>query len=126
LWRVFWDRYLQTVCLGMASNLIFLISASWAARIIGVSHWRPAYFSVSCFGFLSQDFSFPFYYAACSTHSCLPLSIALANTAWHASRFFPILIGFQDFQLGSGVKIWTWIFTVTLGIFIILKLHSPT
>jgi hypothetical protein len=36
------DRVSWTVCPGWLLNTIFLISASWVARIIGVSHWRPA------------------------------------------------------------------------------------
>jgi hypothetical protein len=38
----FWDRVLQTICPGWLWTIIFLISASWVARIIGVSHWHPA------------------------------------------------------------------------------------
>jgi hypothetical protein len=35
LWWVFWDRVSLTICLGLASNL--LISASWVAKILGMS-----------------------------------------------------------------------------------------
>jgi hypothetical protein len=35
----FWDRVSWTVCLGWLGTLILLISASWVARITGVSHW---------------------------------------------------------------------------------------
>jgi hypothetical protein len=37
---------LWTVCLGWFWIMILLISASWVARITGVSHWYPAYYSV--------------------------------------------------------------------------------
>jgi hypothetical protein len=40
---VFWDRVLQTICLGWPWTTILLISASWVARITGVSHQRPAF-----------------------------------------------------------------------------------
>jgi hypothetical protein len=42
LWRDFQDRVSQTICLGLAFNSILLISASWVARIIAVSHWHLA------------------------------------------------------------------------------------
>jgi hypothetical protein len=42
LWRVFQDRVLQTVCPGWFPTEILLISASWVARITGVSHRHPA------------------------------------------------------------------------------------
>jgi hypothetical protein len=48
LWRVFQARVLRTICLGWLWTSILLISASWVARIIGVSHRHPAisfYFS---------------------------------------------------------------------------------
>jgi hypothetical protein len=38
----FWDKVLWTICLGWLWTMIFLISASWVARITGVSHWHPA------------------------------------------------------------------------------------
>jgi hypothetical protein len=38
----FWDRVLQTISLGLALNHDPPISASWVARIIGVSHQHPA------------------------------------------------------------------------------------
>jgi hypothetical protein len=38
----FWDRVLWTVCLGWLWTTILLISASWVARITGVSHGCPA------------------------------------------------------------------------------------
>jgi hypothetical protein len=39
LWGIFWDRILQTICPGWLWTSILLISASWVARITGVSHW---------------------------------------------------------------------------------------
>jgi hypothetical protein len=36
----FFEIVLQTICPGLA---ILLVSASWVARITGVSHWCPAY-----------------------------------------------------------------------------------
>jgi hypothetical protein len=39
LWRIFWDRVSWTICLGWFRTAILLVSASWVARIIGVSHW---------------------------------------------------------------------------------------
>jgi hypothetical protein len=38
----FWDRVLQTICLGWLWTVILLISTSWVARIIGVSHQHVA------------------------------------------------------------------------------------
>jgi hypothetical protein len=40
--RYFWDRVLITICPGWLRAVIFLISASHVARIIGVSHWHLA------------------------------------------------------------------------------------
>jgi hypothetical protein len=34
----------RTICQGWLWTAIFLISASWVAKITGVSHWRPAIF----------------------------------------------------------------------------------
>jgi hypothetical protein len=39
----FWDRVLWTICPGkIVQTVILLISASWVARITGVSHQHPA------------------------------------------------------------------------------------
>jgi hypothetical protein len=38
LWKVLWDRVWRTICLGWLWNVILLTSASWVARITGVSH----------------------------------------------------------------------------------------
>jgi hypothetical protein len=43
----FWDRVSRAVCPGWLGPMIFLISASWVARIIGVSHQRLPSFSFS-------------------------------------------------------------------------------
>jgi hypothetical protein len=40
----FWDRVLQTICPGWLWATILLVSASWVARITGVSHRCPALF----------------------------------------------------------------------------------
>jgi hypothetical protein len=40
----FWDRILQTICLGWLQTMILLISASWVGRMTGVSYHSPAYF----------------------------------------------------------------------------------
>jgi hypothetical protein len=45
LWRVFQDRVLWTICLVWLQTSIFLISASWVARITGVSHRHLAPFA---------------------------------------------------------------------------------
>jgi hypothetical protein len=37
----FWDRVSWTICPSWLRTLILLISASWVARITGVSHWCP-------------------------------------------------------------------------------------
>jgi hypothetical protein len=42
LWGFFQDRVSWTICPDWLWTMIFLISASWVARITGVSHWRPA------------------------------------------------------------------------------------
>jgi hypothetical protein len=34
----FWDRVLRTICLGWLWSTVLLISASWVAKITGVSH----------------------------------------------------------------------------------------
>jgi hypothetical protein len=44
LWWVFWDRVLQTICPGWFRTTIFLIFASWVARITGMNHQCLAYF----------------------------------------------------------------------------------
>jgi hypothetical protein len=41
-WDFFWDRVLQTICPDWLWTSILLISASWVARITGVSHRRLA------------------------------------------------------------------------------------
>jgi hypothetical protein len=46
LWQVFWDRVLWTVCLGWFLTVILLISASWVARITGLSHWLICHFLI--------------------------------------------------------------------------------
>jgi hypothetical protein len=56
LWRCFRDRVLWTICPGWLWSTILLISASWVARIIGVSHWCLALAS-----FLDLYFWPPFY-----------------------------------------------------------------
>jgi hypothetical protein len=38
----FQARVTQTICLGWLWTTVLLISASWVARITGVSHWHPA------------------------------------------------------------------------------------
>jgi hypothetical protein len=45
--RVFRDRVSWTICLGWLQTVIFLISASWVARIIGVSYRSLALVSFS-------------------------------------------------------------------------------
>jgi hypothetical protein len=40
LWWVFQYRVSQTICLGWLWAGVLLISASWIARIIGMSHWH--------------------------------------------------------------------------------------
>jgi hypothetical protein len=50
LWWVFWDRISWTLCPGWLWASIFLISASWVARITGESHQRSAKrFFFNCF-----------------------------------------------------------------------------
>jgi hypothetical protein len=53
MWRMF-SRVWWTICLGWLWTLILLISASWVARIIIVSHRNPSWllFSIKIFGFL--------------------------------------------------------------------------
>jgi hypothetical protein len=47
LWRVFWDRISWTICPGWLQTAILPISASWVARITGVSYrcLAPIFFS---------------------------------------------------------------------------------
>jgi hypothetical protein len=42
LWRAFRGRVSRTICPGWLWTTILLISASWVAKIIDVSHWHPA------------------------------------------------------------------------------------
>jgi hypothetical protein len=42
LWRVFQDKVSWTICPSWLRSTILLISASWVARITGVSHQHPA------------------------------------------------------------------------------------
>jgi hypothetical protein len=44
LWRVFWDKVSQTICLGWLRTAVLLISTSWIVRITDVSHQRLANF----------------------------------------------------------------------------------
>jgi hypothetical protein len=46
LWWVFQDRFSQTICQGWLQTSILLISASWVARITGMSHqhWARRHF----------------------------------------------------------------------------------
>jgi hypothetical protein len=45
----FWDRGFLTICPGWLRTSILLMSASWVARIMGVSHQRPArYLLIVC------------------------------------------------------------------------------
>jgi hypothetical protein len=39
LWWIFWDRVSWTICVSWLGTVILLTSASWVARIAGVSHW---------------------------------------------------------------------------------------
>jgi hypothetical protein len=48
-WRVFWDRVSRTICLGFLQTTILLISASWVARITGMSHKHLAIKSLLIF-----------------------------------------------------------------------------
>jgi hypothetical protein len=41
---IFWDRVSWTICLGWLWTEILRISASWVARITGLSHWHPTIF----------------------------------------------------------------------------------
>jgi hypothetical protein len=46
---LFWDRVLWTICLGWVRTAVLLISASWVARITGVSHRIWPFFLFSIF-----------------------------------------------------------------------------
>jgi hypothetical protein len=48
---------LGTICPAWLWTVIFLISASWVARIIGVSHWRPGPPALFCVGYFSDRVS---------------------------------------------------------------------
>jgi hypothetical protein len=43
LWRVFQKRVSGTICLGWLWTAFLLFSASWVARIAGVTHWCLAF-----------------------------------------------------------------------------------
>jgi hypothetical protein len=45
-WGFFRDRVSWTICPGWLQTSILLISASWVARITGVSHQHPAHWNV--------------------------------------------------------------------------------
>jgi hypothetical protein len=53
LWRVFRNRVSRTICPGWPRTAILLISASWVARITGVSHQHLAHGSFLMSGFQS-------------------------------------------------------------------------
>jgi hypothetical protein len=44
----FWGRVSWTICLGWLWTMIFLISASWVARIIRMHHLHPVTLSTLC------------------------------------------------------------------------------
>jgi hypothetical protein len=50
----FQDRVSRTVCPGWFQTTILLISASWVARITGMSHWRPAVLGIFEIGSLKR------------------------------------------------------------------------
>jgi hypothetical protein len=45
--RYFQGRVSWTICLGWLWTVILLLSASWVARITGVSHWCPVRICIS-------------------------------------------------------------------------------
>jgi hypothetical protein len=53
--KSFWDKVLWTICLGWLWTMIFLISASWVARITGVSHQHLA--NILLFWWYSMELS---------------------------------------------------------------------
>jgi hypothetical protein len=79
LWWVFLrDRVSRTVCLGWLWTVILLISASWVARIIGVSHQCPAHY-----WFLLGK--------CCTTWAIMPFLFALVIFEIE-SHFFPLWV----------------------------------
>jgi hypothetical protein len=50
-WFFLKDSVSRTICLGWLRTVILLITASWVARITGVSHWHPARMCSSPAGF---------------------------------------------------------------------------
>jgi hypothetical protein len=42
-WAFFWESSWRTICLDWLQTLILLISASWVARVTGVSHQCPSW-----------------------------------------------------------------------------------
>jgi hypothetical protein len=51
----FQDRVFQSICLDYFQIMILLISASWVARIIGMSHWCPTVCFVLMFVFIWKN-----------------------------------------------------------------------
>jgi hypothetical protein len=58
VFEYFWGRVSWTICSSWLWTLMLLISASWVARITGVTHRCPAIFWCCClFCFVSINFS---------------------------------------------------------------------
>jgi hypothetical protein len=74
----FWDRVSQTICLGWLQTKILLISASWVARIISVSHGHLA-ICFCGFYFIYLFFETGSHYAA---QASLKLLILLSPECW--------------------------------------------
>jgi hypothetical protein len=103
---VFWDGVLQTICLGWLQAAILLISVSWVARIIGVSHRRKAaiLFLIS----LETSTLFPL----------MALSIYITTSGVE----FPFQSGSVVCALNSNISagwdkgiVWAWEFETSLG-----------
>jgi hypothetical protein len=101
----FWDRVSQTICLGWLQNVILLISASWVAKITGVSHQHSAFPNSHFPLLLSWNILFPKFSCYCLSSSTVcrtPLSIfcnaGLVGMNWFSCAY----LGRPLFSFGFG------------------------
>jgi hypothetical protein len=89
----FYHRVSRTICPGWVQATVFLISASWVARITAVSHWHPSQPHVfcNCRCGLWKGFAFCWYWDLNSgPHVCVNHGMAAAQDKHY---WFPTLIG---------------------------------
>jgi hypothetical protein len=98
--RFFWDRVSWTISLGWLWTAILLISASWVAKIIWVSHQCPAHFFVFC---LSA--SLPLFlsgYKILQEYKSRKMSAI--NKKWHLLFYYSKIILYKHYRTISGLS----------------------